>query len=119
MVRRMIDGERRVSALKHYDCDLARRLFPRGPSDGFFEEELRSQFSEMLSCMPSNVRFSVQKVIDYARVHTPKALEKCLPQFRHLLELRWQSNQAAIIRALERAHERGLEFVVVEGVTKG
>ena len=107
-----MSNERRVVAFPEYRSDLGDRLFPRQPTDGFFERELRSQFAEMLaSCSPSGASVTVQELVDFAARYVPRVVWDCSPRFRAAIEARWRVNQAAIVQALMSAHELGHEII--------
>lgn len=111
----MTQTEGRVAAYPEYGSNLGQRLFPRQPTDGFFEHELRSQCAEMLaSCIQPGASATVQQLVDFARRYLPQELQDCSPQFRTAVELRWRANQARIIQALTRANESGLEVVTAD-----
>jgi hypothetical protein len=111
----MIQNEVRVVTYPEYGSSLGERLFPRQPTDGFFEDELRSQFAEFLaSCIQPSASANVQQLLDRVRSFVPRALQDCSLQFRAAIDGRWRKNQWLITQALIRASEAGIEIVTAD-----
>lgn len=108
----MTQTEGRVLTYAVRVTSLGERLFPDRPGDGFFERERRALFEEVLKrCLAGGGSVSVQQLIDFTRFYTPFLVQDCSEDFRAAMEVRWHGHQAAIIQALARARELGLEAI--------